>query len=131
MYTILVVDDDQDLVESLDFALSHSNYKVVQAKNGAEGVTLAFDLKPDLILLDIMMPNLNGLTACRGIKSMEETKNIPIIMLTAKGEIEDIKSAFKVGTDDYVVKPFIMDQLLEKIGKLLEQRSGEKRVSDE
>ncbi len=119
MHTILLVDDDEDLLQSLAFTLSGEDYKVVQAKNGAEGVTRAFEVRPDIILLDIMMPNLDGLTACRGIRSIEETKGIPIIMLTAKGDVETIKAAFAAGANDYVVKPFIIEKVLGKIEEFL------------
>lgn len=129
MYTILVVDDDEDLVQALDFSLRQENYNVVQAQNGAEAVTKSHDLRPDLILLDIMMSNLDGLTACRGIKSMEETKKIPVIMLTAKGDVETIKAAFEAGANDYVVKPFMMEKVLEKIEAFLGSRVEEKSKS--
>lgn len=119
MHTILVVDDDEDLVQALEFSLRQENYNVVQAQNGAEAVIKAFDLQPDLILLDIMMPNLDGLTACRGIKNMEETKETPVVMLTAKEDVETIKAAFKAGANDYIVKPFGMDKVLKKIEELL------------
>jgi DNA-binding response OmpR family regulator len=119
MHTILVADDDEDLLRSLDFTLSQSGYNVEKAKDGAETIVKTRELKPDLILLDIMMPDLDGFTACRELKNKEETKRIPIIMLTARGEAEDIKTAFKVGANDYIVKPFIMEKLLGKIEKLL------------
>ena len=130
MHTILLVDDDEDLVQAIEFSLRQQNYNVVQAQNGAEAVTKAFDLQPDLILLDIMMPNLDGLTACRGIKTMEETKEIPVIMLTAKGDVETIKAAFKAGADDYIVKPFGMDKVLRKIEELLRPNVQEKSKSN-
>jgi two-component system phosphate regulon response regulator PhoB len=130
MHTILVADDDEDLLQALDFTLSQNGYNVIQAKDGAETIVEALESKPDLILLDIMMPNLDGFTACRELKNREDTKRIPIIMLTAKGEVEDIKTAFKVGANDYVVKPFIMEQVLEKIEELLVRRAEEKRESN-
>ena len=122
MYTILVVDDDEDLLKALDFYLSRSNYHIIQAKNGAEAVVKANELQPDLVLLDIMMPNLDGLTACRGIKDMEKTKDIPVIMLTAKGDVETIKSAFKAGATDYMVKPFAVEQVISRMEKFLKPR---------
>lgn len=124
MYIILVVDDDEDLIEALSFFLCRENYQVLHARNGAEAVTMAFDLHPHLVLLDIMMPNLDGLTACRGIKTMEETKDIPVVMLTAKGDVETIKAAFKAGANDYIVKPFGVDQVLEKIKEFLPVGAG-------
>ena len=130
MHTILVADDDEDLLQALDFTLSQNGYNVIQAKDGAETIVEALESKPDLILLDIMMPDLDGFTACRELKNREDTKRIPIIMLTAKGEVEDIKTAFKVGANDYVVKPFMMEQVLEKIEEFLVRRAEEKRESN-
>ena len=130
MHRILVADDDEDLLQALDFTLSQNGYNVIQAKDGAETIVEALESKPDLILLDIMMPNLDGFTACRELKNREDTKRIPIIMLTAKGEVEDIKTAFRAGANDYVVKPFIMEQVLEKIEELLVRRAEEKRESN-
>lgn len=119
MYTILVADDDEDLLGALDFVLKQKGYNVEQAKDGAETIVKTRKLKPDLILLDIMMPDLDGFTTCRELKNKEETKRIPIIMLTARGEAEDIKTAFKAGANDYIVKPFMMEKVLGKIEKLL------------
>ena len=127
MHTILVADDDEDLLQALDFTLSQNGYKVITAKDGTEAIVKTVDFKPDLILLDIMMPYLDGFAVCRELKNREETKRIPIIMLTAKGEVEDIKVAFKVGANDYVVKPFIIEKVIEKIeeflGSKVEERS--------
>lgn len=87
--------------------------------NGAEAITKSLDLQPDLILLDIMIPNWDGLTSCRAIKNMKQTKDIPVIMLTAKGDTETIRAAFKAGASDYMVKPFGMDKVLNKIEEFL------------
>lgn len=130
MHTILVADDDEDLLQALDFTLSQNGYNVIQAKDGAETIVEALESKPDLILLDIMMPDLDGFTACRELKNRKDTKRIPIIMLTAKGEVEDIKTAFRAGANDYVVKPFLMEQVLEKIEEFLVRRAEEKRESN-
>ncbi len=119
MATVLLVDDDQDLVQALSFSLTQSGFSVITAKNGAEAITTACNLRPEVILLDIMMPNLDGLSACRGIKAMEQTDGIPIIMLTAKGDVATIKAAFEAGANDYVVKPFDMNKVLEKIREQL------------
>lgn len=126
MHTILVADDDEDLLQALDFALSQNGYKVIKAKNGTEAIVETVDFKPDLIFLDIMMPYLDGFAVCRELKDREETKRIPIIMLTAKGEIEDIKVAFKAGANDYIVKPFPMEKVFEKIEEFVGSRAEEK-----
>jgi DNA-binding response OmpR family regulator len=127
MATVLLVDDDQDLVQALSFSLTQNGFAVVTAKNGAEAITMTCNLRPDVILLDIMMPNLDGLSACRGIRSMEQTDRIPVIMLTAKGDIKTIKAAFEAGASDYVVKPFGMDKILEKIREQLTPRAPMER----
>ena len=127
MYTILVADDDEDLFEALNFTLSQSNYRIIQAKDGAEAVDKALKLHPDLILLDIMMPNVDGLTACQEIKSTEETKDIPTIMLTAKDGWNDVAEAFKAGANDYITKPFILGQVVGKINEFLRTGEGEKK----
>jgi DNA-binding response OmpR family regulator len=123
MRTILVADDDEDLLRILDFSLSQSGYSVEKAKDGTETIVKVRELKPDLVLLDIMMPDVDGFSACRQLKNKEGTKHIPIIMLTAKGKAEDIKTAFKAGANDYIVKPFMMEKLLGKIEKLLKPRA--------
>jgi len=119
MHTILLVDDDEDLIQALQFSLHRENYNVIKSLNGAEAITKSLDVQPDLILLDILMPNLDGLTSCRAIKTMKQTKDIPVIMLTAKGDTETIRAAFKAGANDYIVKPFGMDKVLNKIEEFL------------
>ncbi len=119
MATVLLVDDDEDLVQALSFSLTQNGYTVATAGNGAEAMTMTCHLRPQVVLLDIMMPNLDGLTACRGIKTMEQTKEIPVIMLTAKGDVGTIRAAFEAGANDYVVKPFDIGKVLEKIREQL------------
>ncbi len=106
MYTILLADDDQDLLDALDFFLSQNDYKTIRAQDGVEAVSMVFESRPNLILPDIKMPNADGLTACYIIQNIEKIKEMPVIMLTARGEIEDVKAAFKAGANDYVPKPF-------------------------
>jgi len=119
MAKILLVDDEPDFVETVEFFLSGSGYQVFVAKNGKEALQQAERENPDLILMDVMMPEMDGLEACRGLKEDPTTNSIPIIMLTAKGRKEDAIDALAAGADSYVVKPFNLPDLVERIEKIL------------
>ncbi|KQC05631.1 MAG: hypothetical protein APR54_08065 [Candidatus Cloacimonas sp. SDB] len=108
---ILVVDDDQNIRRLLNFNLSAAGHKVIVATNGKEGVEKAIKDKPDLILLDIMMPVMNGYEACKTLKEQDITKDIPVFMLSAKSQMMDLDDAFNVGADDYITKPFDIEKL--------------------
>jgi len=116
---ILVVEDDANIRFILKYNLELDGHEVTMAHNGQEALE-ALEPLPELILLDIMMPVMNGLDACRKLKENPEVKDIPIFMLTAKSQINDIEEAFKAGADDYLTKPFEPDELSEKIQKKLE-----------
>ena len=116
---ILIVDDEDDMLEILKDNLELMNFDVVTASNGKEAILKARETVPDLILLDIMMPEMDGHTTARRVKSNVLTKSIPIIMITAKGEMEDIIRAGEAGVDDYVLKPYDPLILKEKILKVL------------
>lgn len=116
---ILVVDDEKDLVETLVFRLEALGYEALTAYNGQEGLDKARSEKPDLILLDVMMPVMDGYQVCRMLKFDEEFKSIPIIMLTARGQDKDKKTGSDVGADDYVTKPFDSADLTARIKKLI------------
>jgi CheY-like chemotaxis protein len=120
MKKVLLVDDKEEVRLLVQTTLEGSDYEFYGATNGKEAVEKAVSIKPDLILLDIMMPEMDGLEACRHIKSSPETKSIPIIMLTAKGQEADIKKGKECGADDYFVKPFSPLELLKKIDEILE-----------
>jgi len=109
---ILVVDDEKPIVDILKYNLSKEGYEVVAAFDGEEAVEIAFSEKPDLILLDIMLPKKDGFTVC---KTLREKMTCPIIMLTAKGEEVDKVLGLELGADDYVTKPFSMRELLARI----------------
>ncbi len=119
MAKILLVDDEPDFVATVEFFLIGSGYQVFVAKNGKEAIEQAETEKPDLILMDVMMPEMDGLETCRHLKMDSSLKSIPIIMLTAKGQVQDVKDAFAVGADSYVVKPFNLPDLEERIEKML------------
>ena len=113
---ILVVDDEQLLVKGMKFNLENEGYTVETAYDGATAIDMAKTGDFDLIILDLMMPQVDGLTACMRIR---EFSNVPIIMLTAKGEVNDRIHGLEMGADDYVVKPFEMKELLARINAVL------------
>lgn len=124
---ILVVDDEQVLVKGLKFNLQNEGYTVETACDGATAVELARSGGFDLILLDLMMPEVDGLTACMQIR---EFSNVPIIMLTARGEDTDILLGFEYGADDYVTKPFNILELKARIRALLRRAGSPQQTND-
>ena len=102
--TILIVEDEEDLREIIIYNLEREGYKAVGVESGEEGLELAISLKPDLVILDLMLPGMNGMDVCRKIKQDSNTKNIPIIIVSAKGEEADIVSGLELGADDYLTK---------------------------
>ena len=126
---ILVVDDEIYIVHILDFSLGMEGYEVVTALDGEQAIEQARNEKPDLIVLDIMMPKLDGYEVCKAIKSDPATKAIPVILLSAKGRNVDQKMGFDVGADDYITKPFSPRKLVERINQLLGQAITERPAS--
>jgi phosphate regulon transcriptional regulator PhoB len=119
---ILIVEDDPDISELLHFNLGKNGYDPLRAEDGEEALKLAQKHLPDLILLDILLPGLNGLEVCRRLKRDPALEHIPIIMVTAKGEEMDRIVGLELGADDYIVKPFSIREILLRIQKLLERR---------
>jgi DNA-binding response OmpR family regulator len=117
--TILVVDDEQKVLELITFRLKLLGYRVITAKSGKESLALAEEQHPDLIILDVTMPGLDGVTVCSRLKDSEALRTIPILMLTARAEAEDVNRAMIAGADDYVVKPYDPAVLQMKIRRLL------------
>jgi two-component system alkaline phosphatase synthesis response regulator PhoP len=126
---ILVVDDEIYIVHILDFSLGMEGYDVVTALDGEQALEKIKTEKPDLIVLDIMMPKLDGYEVCKTIKSDPATKQIPVILLSAKGRNVDQKMGFDVGADDYITKPFSPRKLVERINQLLGQSITERPAS--
>ncbi len=118
---ILVVDDNAYLVDILSFSLEMENYEVLKAYDGEEALKIIGDITPDLILADIMMPKMDGFELCKKTKENPDTKDIPFLFLTAKGKLGDQLKGFSLGGDDYIVKPFNLNDLLKKIAKSIEQ----------
>ncbi len=119
MAKILVVDDEQDIVETMVFMLKQKGYDCIWAYDGEEGLRLAKEESPDLIMLDVMMPKINGYKICRLLKFDSRYKNIPIIMVTARGQEQDIAIGEETGADEYITKPFEFSNVFEKIEKHL------------
>ncbi len=115
MKKILIVDDEQDIVESLKFVLEVSGYNCYCAYNGEDGLKLAKELIPDLIILDVMMPKINGYKISRLLKYDNKYKDIPIIMLTARSQTEDKLIGEETGVNEYITKPFELDQVVKKV----------------
>jgi DNA-binding response OmpR family regulator len=113
--TILIIEDSPTNLQVIGQALKGENYDLAIATNGKEGIQLAENLLPDLILLDIMMPVVDGFEVCQKLKDGEKTKEIPIIFLTARGNSDDVIKGFKLGAVDYVTKPFSSHELLARI----------------
>jgi two-component system alkaline phosphatase synthesis response regulator PhoP len=117
--TILIVDDEEDIQELLKFNLTKEGYEVLLAGNGEKALESARNKNPQLIVLDLMLPGIDGLSVCKKLKNEPKTASIPIIMLTAKGEESDIVTGLEIGADDYVTKPFSPKVLIARIRKLL------------
>ena len=122
---ILLVDDSATTLMMEQMVLRGQAYQIVTAKNGREAVAAAEREKPDLILLDVVMPEMNGFEACRRIRQQEATRNVPIIMVTTKGEEQNVETGFASGCNDYITKPINGAELLTKVRGFLEAGGGE------
>ena len=116
---ILIVDDEVDLVETVRFPLEIEGYQVLVAYNGEDALSQARKENPDLILLDLMLPKLDGYKVCRLLKFDERYKHIPILMLTAKTQEKDKVIGMETGANEYITKPFDMDYLMKKVKEYL------------
>ena len=122
--TILIADDEADLVELVGFNLERNGYDVLRAPDGTTALRLAQQHSPDLVILDVMMPGLDGTEVCRRLKGDPKTSRIPVVLLTAKGEETDVVVGLTIGADDYVTKPFSMKILLARLAGLLRRSDG-------
>jgi two-component system phosphate regulon response regulator PhoB len=121
--TILVVDDEEDILELLDYNLTKEGYRVLRAASGEKALEIAKADRPDLIVLDLMLPGLDGLEVCKRMRAERKTADIPIVMLTAKGEEADIVLGLELGADDYVTKPFSPRVLTARVRAVLRRRA--------
>jgi DNA-binding response OmpR family regulator len=119
---ILAADDDEDILELVVFRLERAGYDVLQARDGAEAVQLALEKTPDLAVLDVMMPKLDGFEVVRRLRAEEATKRMPIIMLTARAQDADVEAGFEAGANDYLRKPFSPQELRARVQAMLGRR---------
>src|SRR6516162_107573 len=127
---VLVIEDERALTDVLSYNLKREGYEPIVAHDGQEGLRKAQTLLPDLILLDLMLPKLDGLEVCRELKAGDRTRNIPILMLTAKAEETDQVVGFTMGADDYVTKPFSIKVLIQRIRALQRRKEPTSDVGD-
>ena len=124
-YKILVVDDEPTIVRLMEFILARQGHEMLVAVNGEEALEKIQAHKPDLVLLDIMMPRIDGYEVARQVRANEETSGLPIIMLSAKAQEEDIRKGMEVGVNEYITKPFSPDQLVRVVGGYLSRLGKE------
>jgi CheY-like chemotaxis protein len=127
---IVIADDEPFILSALQDTLT-DDYTVFSASNGKEAVALVGRTMPDLVILDVMMPDMDGLEACKVLKKDEVTAAIPVILLTAKGQITDIEKGFKSGADAYVVKPFSPARLIEKVEEIFEKVQMRRKIIED
>ena len=123
MHRVLVVDDESDVTELLQYRLEQEGYRVATLNDPLGFVVKVREFEPDLMLLDVMMPELSGIQLCRIVRADPSMKNIPVIFLSARGEVEDRIKGLEAGAEDYVSKPFNTNELLLRVSKML-KRSG-------
>ncbi|RYD77042.1 MAG: response regulator transcription factor [Sphingobacteriales bacterium] len=127
---ILIVDDEPDILELIEYNLKKEGYQVFTASNGQEGITVAKKVHPDLIILDIMMPKMDGIEACRLMRAIPEFKNTFMVFLTARSEEYSEIAGFNVGADDYIAKPIKPRALVSRINAILRRNGGTEEVSE-
>jgi DNA-binding response OmpR family regulator len=118
---ILVAEDERDIRELIAFTLRFAEFEVVLTSNGIEAIDIALREKPDLIMLDVRMPKMTGYEACRLLKENPETRDIPVVFLSAKGQEDEIKLGLSSGADEYILKPFAPDELTKRVEVILER----------
>jgi DNA-binding response OmpR family regulator len=117
--TVVVVDDDADIRDLVAMKLSNAGYAVTVETNGEAGLATAMSVRPDLVVLDWMMPGLSGIDVCRALRDDPRTSETAVLLLTARAQEEDIERGFAAGADDYLVKPFSVRELAERVDSLL------------
>lgn len=120
--TVLIVDDEESILTLIKYNLEIEGYKTITVTTGEAALSTAFEIKPDIIVLDLMLPGVNGMEVCRILSGDERTSHIPILMLTARSEDDDIIAGLEAGADDYITKPFTPKILVARIGSVLRRK---------
>ena len=121
---ILLVDDEEDILEFVSYNLQREGFRVFSARNGLEAIEMAGKVKPDLVILDVMMPEMDGIAACEEIRKLPSCKNVIIAFLTARGEDYSQIAGFEAGADDYITKPIRPKVLISRVKALLKRSGG-------
>ncbi len=121
MAKILIAEDERDIRDLIEFTLKYAGHEVYKAANGAEAVELAPGVQPDLIMMDVRMPKMTGYEACRRLKEMDETRHIPVVFLSAKGQDVEMQTGMEAGAVEYILKPFAPDELTRRVAEILRQ----------
>ena len=129
--TILIVDDEEDIIELIKYNLKNEGYSILTAQSGEQAIKIAKLSLPDLIVLDLMLPGIDGLEVTRYLRSAEQTRDMPIVMLTAKGEESDIITGLELGANDYISKPFSPKVLVARIRAILRRSRNESEQAPE
>ncbi len=129
--TILIVDDEQDILELIKYNLKNEGYSILTAQAGEQAIKIAKQSLPDLVVLDLMLPGIDGFEVTRYLRNAEQTRDLPIVMLTAKGEESDIITGLELGANDYISKPFSPKVLVARIRAILRRRRNESKQARE
>lgn len=121
MAKILIAEDERDIRDLITFTLRFAGHDVITAVNGEEAYNLAQEALPDLILMDVRMPRMTGYEACRVLRENDQTKNIPVVFLSAKGQEAEVQTGLEAGAVEYILKPFSPDQLTERVQAILKK----------
>ena len=115
MAKILIAEDERDIRDLIEFSLTFAGFEVVTAVDGQDAVEKALVVKPDLIMMDVRMPRMTGYEACAKMKTMDEIKDIPVVILSAKGQESEIQTGLNAGAYEYILKPFAPDELIQRV----------------
>jgi DNA-binding response OmpR family regulator len=128
MLKILIAEDERDILELIQFTLQYGGYEVIPVSNGSEAWEMTKRELPNLALLDVRMPGMSGYEVCKQIKSNRDTKHIPVVFLSAKGQESEIKNGYDSGAVDYILKPFAPDQLLNRLLEVLNNHTDRENI---